>query len=574
MARDPSLIIRNGTVVDGTGAKPFEADVAIAGGKIVAVERRIAARGAEEIDAKGQMVAPGLVDIHTHYDGQVTWSGEVTPSSQLGVTTVLMGNCGVGFAPVRKDDHGLLIKLMEGVEDIPEPVLSAGLPWNWESFGDYLDALGARHYDADIATQLPHAALRVYVMGERGVDREPATDADCQEMRRLSAEAMRQGALGFGTSRTINHKASDGRHIPTLTAEESELTAIAMGMKDAGTGVMQIVSDLRDIDAEIAMLRRIMEKSGRPLSISLAQNDRAPDRWRQTLGLISQAVDDGLEMKAQVCGRAIGLMLGLELTRNPFFTHPTYKKIAHLPLEQRVQEMRKPEVRAAILSEQPMNHRDVLERIANFDKIFVLGDPPDYEQAPEQSLAGIARRTGKRAEEIAYDVLLEREGSGMLYVPILNYVTGNLDTTREMLTHRDTLPGLGDGGAHVGIICDASTPTFLLTHWARDRKRGAKLPIETVISRQARETAAAVGLNDRGVIAAGYKADINVIDFDRLTLRAPEVAYDLPTGGRRLMQRAEGYVATIVSGAVVRREGVDTGARPGRLVRGAQRVHA
>ncbi len=574
MARDPSLIIRNGTVVDGTGAKPFEADVAIEGGKIVAVERKIAARGAEEIDAKGQMVAPGLVDIHTHYDGQVTWSGEVTPSSQLGVTTVLMGNCGVGFAPVRKDDHGLLIKLMEGVEDIPEPVLSAGLKWNWESFGDYLDALGARHYDADIATQLPHAALRVYVMGERGVDREPATDADCAEMRRLSAEAMRQGALGFGTSRTINHKASDGRHIPTLTAEESELTAIAMGMKDAGTGVMQIVSDLRDIDAEIAMLRRIMEKSGRPLSISLAQNDRAPDRWRQTLGLISQAVDDGLEMKAQVCGRAIGLMLGLELTRNPFFTHPTYKKIAHLPLKQRVAEMRKPEVRAAILSEQPLNHRDVLERIANFDKIFVLGDPPDYEQAPEQSLGGIARRTGKRAEEIAYDVLLEREGSGMLYVPILNYVTGNLDTTREMLTHRDTLPGLGDGGAHVGIICDASTPTFLLTHWARDRKRGAKLPIETVISRQARETAAAVGLNDRGVIAAGYKADINVIDFDRLTLRAPEVAYDLPTGGRRLMQRAEGYVATIVSGAVVRREGVDTGARPGRLVRGAQRAQA
>ena len=574
MARDPSLIIRNGTVVDGTGAKPFEADIAIEGGKIVAVERKIAARGAEEIDAKGQMVAPGLVDIHTHYDGQVTWSGEVTPSSQLGVTTVLMGNCGVGFAPVRKDDHGLLIKLMEGVEDIPEPVLSAGLPWNWESFGDYLDALGARHYDADIATQLPHAALRVYVMGERGVDREPATDADCQAMRRLSAEAMRQGALGFGTSRTINHKASDGRHIPTLTAEESELTAIAMGMKDAGTGVMQIVSDLRDIDAEIAMLRRIMEKSGRPLSISLAQNDRAPDRWRQTLGLISQAVDDGLAMKAQVCGRAIGLMLGLELTRNPFFTHPTYKKIAHLPLKQRVAEMRKPEVRAAILSEQPLNHRDVLERIANFDKIFVLGDPPDYEQAPEQSLAGIARRTGKRAEEIAYDVLLEREGSGMLYVPILNYVTGNLDTTREMLTHRDTLPGLGDGGAHVGIICDASTPTFLLTHWARDRKRGAKLPIETVISRQARETAAAVGLNDRGVIAPGYKADINVIDFDRLTLRAPEVAYDLPTGGRRLMQRAEGYVATIVSGAVVRREGVDTGARPGRLVRGAQRAQA
>ena len=408
MARDPSLIIRNGTVVDGTGAKPFEADVAIEDGRIVAVERKIAQRGAEEIDAKGQMVAPGLVDIHTHYDGQVTWSGEVTPSSQLGVTTVLMGNCGVGFAPVRKDDHGLLIKLMEGVEDIPEPVLSAGLPWNWESFGDYLDALGARQYDADIATQLPHAALRVYVMGERGVDREPATDADCAEMRRLSADAMRQGALGFGTSRTINHKASDGRHIPTLTAEESELTAIAMGLKDAGSGVMQIVSDLRDVEGEFAMLRRIMEKSGRPLSISLAQNDRAPDRWRQTLGLIAQAAD-GLPVKAQVCGRAIGLMLGLELTRNPFFTHPTYRKIAHLPLKERVAEMRKPEVRAAILSEEPMNHRDVLERIANFERIFVLGDPPDYEQAPGKPRHR-APHTGKRAEEIAYDVL-ERDGA-------------------------------------------------------------------------------------------------------------------------------------------------------------------
>ncbi|QQS11195.1 MAG: amidohydrolase family protein [Rhodospirillales bacterium] len=571
MAADPSLVIRNGTVVDGTGAKPFEADIAIADGRIVAVAPNLAARGAEEIDAKGRMVMPGFVDIHTHYDGQVTWSGQVTPSSELGVTTVLMGNCGVGFAPVRRTDHDLLIKLMEGVEDIPEPVLVAGLPWNWESFGDYLDALGSRRYDIDVAAQLPHAALRVYVMGQRGVDREPATAADRTEMRRLATEAMRAGALGFGTSRTINHRASDGRHIPTLTAEESELTDIALGLKDAGTGVLQIVSDLRDVDSEFAMLRRIVEASGRPLSISLAQNDRAPNRWRKTLDLIERASNDGLPIKAQVCPRAVGLTLGLELSRNPFFTHPTYRRIAHLPLAQRVAELRKPEVRAAILSEKPIDHRDVLERIANYDRIFLMGDPPDYEPPATSSLASIAQRTGRAPQEVAYDALLERDGRGLLYVPFLNYADGNLDVALEMLRHRDTLPGLGDGGAHVGIICDASAPTYMLTHWARDR-RGERMSIEAVVSSQARETAAAVGLNDRGVLAPGYKADINVVDFDRLSLRSPEVAYDLPTGGRRLMQRAEGFTATVVSGEIVFRDGERTGAMPGRLVRGAQRA--
>ncbi len=573
MSIDPTLVIRNGTVVDGTGAAPFEADVAVAGGKIVAVGRGIAGHGAEEIDARGKLVMPGFVDIHTHYDGQVTWSGEVTPSSLLGVTTVLMGNCGVGFAPVRKTDHDLLIALMEGVEDIPEVVLTAGLPWNWESFGDYLDALSSRRYDIDIAAQLPHAALRVYVMGQRGVDREPATAADRAEMRRLASEAMRAGALGFGTSRTINHKASDGRHIPTLDAEESELLEIALGLQDAGKGVLQIVSDLKDVDSEFAMLRRIVEQSGRPLSISLAQSDRAPNRWRKTLDLIERASTAGLPIKAQVCPRAIGLTLGLELSRNPFFTHPTYRKIAHLPLAERVAEMRKPEVRAAILSEKPVDKRDVLERIANFDRIFLMNERPDYEPPASASIAAIAARTGRAPQEVAYDALLERDGRGLLYVPLLNYVDGNLDVALEMLRHRDTLPGLGDGGAHVGIICDASSATFMLTHWARDRI-GEKMPIEAVVSSHARETAAAVGLHDRGVLAAGYKADINVVDFDKLALRSPEVTYDLPTGGRRLMQRADGYDATIVSGSVVFRHGERTGNQPGRLVRGAQRAGA
>jgi N-acyl-D-aspartate/D-glutamate deacylase len=570
MASDPSLIIRGGTIVDGSGSAPFEGDVAIAGGKITAVERKIAVSGAAEIDARGKVVAPGFVDIHTHYDGQVTWSNRVTPSSLHGVTTVVMGNCGVGFAPCKPSDHELLIQLMEGVEDIPEPVLTAGLPWNWESFGDYLAALEAKSYDIDVATQLPHAALRVYVMGERGANREPATADDRAAMRRLATQAMRDGALGFATSRTINHRASDGRHIATLTAEEVELTEIALGLKDAGTGVLQVVSDLRDHDDEVAMLRRLVERSGRPLSISLAQSDRMPRRWRQTLDLIARATGDGLPIKAQVCGRAIGLLLGFELSRNPFFTHPTYRKLANLPLAARIVELRKPEVRAAILSETPPADRGLLARIGDYDKIYLLSDPPDYEPPPERSLAGIARRTGRRPDEIAYDALLERDGTGMLYVPFLNYTEGDLGAAREMLTHRDTIPGLGDGGAHCGIICDASVPTFMLTHWARDRRRGERLPIEWVVSAQARETAEAVGLRDRGVLKPGYKADVNIIDFDRLALRAPEVVYDLPTGGRRLTQRAEGYDHVVVSGVVSQRDGAATGALPGRLVRGAR----
>lgn len=472
MARDPSLVIRGGSIADGSGKAIFEGDIAVSGDRIVAVERRIADRGAEEIDARGLLVTPGFVDVHTHYDGQVTWSGEVTPSSLHGVTTVVMGNCGVGFAPCRPTDHELLVKLMEGVEDIPEPVLTAGLPWNWESFGDYMDALASRSFDIDVAAQLPHAALRVYVMGERGANREPASAEDRAKMRAIAAEAMRAGAIGFATSRTINHRASDGRHIPTLTAEEAELTEIALGLKDVGRGVLQVVSDLRDLEAEFGMLCRMVEASGRPLSVSLAQNDRAPQRWRKTLDLLAQATSRGLPIKAQVCGRPVGLLLGLELSRNPFSAHPTYKKLAQLPLDRRVAEMRKPEIRAAILSEAPDADRDMLARTTNYAKIFKLGDPPDYEQPPERSLAGIAERTGERPEAIAYDAMLEREGRGQLYVPFLNYSDGDLEAAREMLTHPDAIPGLGDGGAHCGIICDASFTTHLLTHWARDRTRG------------------------------------------------------------------------------------------------------
>ncbi len=573
MPRSPDLVIRNGTLADGTGGPLYQADVAITDGKIVEVGS-IMSRGAEEIDARGKLVTPGFVDIHTHYDGQVMWSQDLTPSSQHGVTTVIMGNCGVGFAPCRPHDHDRLVRLMEGVEDIPEPVLTAGLPWNWESFPDYMEALAARSFDVDVGAQLPHAALRVYVMGERGANREPATATDSATMAALAGEAMRAGALGFTTSRTLNHRTSDGQPTPTLKAGEDELLAIAEGMAKTGSGVLQFVLDLSTLGEDIAMMLRIVEATRRPLSFSVTQHDRAPERWRETFATIGDAVQRGLPVKAQVAARAVGLMLGHELSRNPFNAHPSYIAIAHLPLDERVRLMRQPEVRAKILGEQPIPMDDPLFAKPNYEKVYLLGNPPDYEQPRDQTLAACARRQGCDPAELAYDAMLEDGGRGMLYVPFLNYADGSLEPLRQMMRDPNALPGLSDGGAHCGIICDASFPTYLLTHWTRDRTRGAKLSIEEVVAGQTRKTAEAVGLFDRGVIAPGYKADLNVIDYDRLTLHVPEVHYDLPTGGRRLVQQADGYVATIVSGAITRRHGVATGARPGQLIRGAQTAPA
>lgn len=565
----PDLVIRGGTVADGSGGELFEADVAITGGKISAVGK-IASKGHEEIDARGKLVTPGFVDVHTHYDGQVTWSQDITPSSQNGVTTAIMGNCGVGFAPCKPDDHIRLIQLMEGVEDIPEPVLSAGIPWAWESFPDYMDWLSRRDFDIDVGAQLPHAALRVYVMGERGARRDPSTAEDNAAMARLAGEAVRSGALGFSTSRTLNHRTSTGDFTPTLKAGEDELTAIAGAMHRQGRSVLQFVLDLSTIHEDLPMMLRVADSTRCPISFSITQNDKAPQRWRQTLDEINAAARRGLSITAQIAARPVGLLLGLELSRNPFQTHPSYRAIAHLPLQERLARLRQPDVRKAILSETATATDDPLFFRPDYDKMFLLGDPPDYEQPPENALGAQARRQGRQPEELAYDAMLSDEGRGMLYVPFLNYSDGNLDATREMLLDPQSVPGLSDGGAHCGIICDASFPTYLLTHWTRDRKRGEKLTIPFVVAAQSRKTALSVGLTDRGLIAPGYKADLNVIDYDRLHLHPPKVHYDLPVGGRRLLQDVDGYEATIVSGVVTRRHGAATGRRPGRLIRGAQ----
>ncbi|MEZ5953740.1 MAG: amidohydrolase family protein [Hyphomonas sp.] len=564
------LIIRGGTIVDGTGAAPFEGDVAVSGGVITQVGR-VSGKGIEEIDARGQVVTPGFVDIHTHYDGQVTWGDAISPSSLHGVTTVIMGNCGVGFAPCRPADHDRLIRLMEGVEDIPFPVLAEGLPWDWESFPDYLDFLTGREFDTDIGAQLPHAALRVYVMGERGANREDATDADIARMKQLAKDAVLAGALGFSTSRTLNHRTSDGQPTPTLTASETELIGIAEGLKEAGRGVLQFVSDFNDPQKEAAMLRRIVEQSGRPLSVSLAQADVAPEGWRLLLGAIEQAVADGLPMRAQVAARPVGVLLGLELTLNPFSAHPAYQAIAALPFEKRLEMLRNPEFREKLLAEEPSTDHPFLRvMLRSFGKMFQLSDPVDYEPGPERTLEHMAQRRGVSPQAVALDLMLERNGRGMLYLPFLNYSQGTLEPVRAMMESAATLPGLSDGGAHVGMICDGSFTTTMLTHWVRDRTRGPKLPIEFLVRRQARDTAHWMGLTDRGVIAPGLKADLNVIDLANLKLHLPDVDYDLPAGGRRLMQRASGYTATILNGVVTHRDGTPTGARPGRLIRGAQ----
>ena len=568
------LIIRNGLVYDGTGAAAFQADIAIDAGhisRIGPVGEKLDANGREEIDAGGKIVTPGFVDIHTHYDGQVSWGETLDPSSLHGVTTAVMGNCGVGFAPCHEQDHDRLIRLMEGVEDIPFPVLTEGLPWKWKSFGDYLDFLAPRHFDIDVAAQLPHAALRVFVMGERGANREDATEDEIAEMQKLACEAMQAGAIGFSTSRTLNHRTADGQPTPTLTASEAELTGIALGLKQAGCGVLQFVSDFNDPENEAMMLRRIVETSGRPLSVSLAQADVAPHSWRSLLDVIEQAKQDGLPMRAQVGPRPVGVLLGLELTLNPFSAHPSFAEIADLPIAEKRQKLLDPAFRAKLLAETPSAENPfVVSLLRNFGKLFTLGNPPNYEPTADRTIEAIAEARQVSAEEVALDLMLEADGTGMLYLPFLNYAQGTLDPCYDMLKSDASLPGLSDGGAHVGMICDGSFPTTLLTHWTRDRTRGEKLPLEFVIHKQTMATAHWFGLHDRGVLAAGYRADINIIDHENLTLHAPQVNYDLPAQGRRLMQHASGYVATIVAGEVIYRDGKPTGARPGRLVRGAQ----
>jgi N-acyl-D-aspartate/D-glutamate deacylase len=556
------LVIRGGTLVDGTGAPSRTADVGVAEGRIVEVGRLGHRRGSREVQADGAVVMPGFVDIHTHYDGLVTWDDRITPSSWLGVTTVVMGNCGVGFAPCRPEEHERLVELMEGVEDIPGTALHEGLPWGWTTFPEYLGFLDGRVFDVDVASQVPHGAVRLFVMGERGARGEVATAEDIAEMGRIARQAVAAGALGFTTSRTTNHRTSRGEPTPTLRAAADELVGIAELMGSAG-GVFEVVADFRDLDEEFGILRRMVEVSGRPVTVSVSAEDhRVP--WKLLRDRIATAAEAGLPMKGQVGARAIGLLLGLQASLSPWVGVPAYQEIAGLPLDERRRAMGEPAFRARLLGQVG----DGTSLVFGLDRLFELGEPPDYEPGPEDSVAARSKVLGVPAAELAYDLLLERGGTALLYYPLFNWVDGCLDTVHEMLADELMLPGLGDGGAHVGTICDASFPTTLLTHWARDRAVG--LPLEWVVRRQCRDTAAAVGLRDRGVLAPGYRADVLVVDFERLRLAAPEMAFDLPAGGKRLVQRAEGYVHTFVTGVETYRDGEATGALPGRLVRGPQ----
>ena len=565
---DFDLVIRGGTVVDGTGRAPIEADVGIRGNRIEQVGS-IAGRGTEEISAKGKLVTPGFVDIHTHYDAQAVWDSHLAPSSWHGVTTAIMGNCGVGFAPCKPADREKLIELMEGVEDIPGAVMHEGLKWEWESFGEYLAALERRPRDIDIGALLPHAAVRVFVMGDRAIALENANQGDIAQMREIAREAMHAGAFGFSTSRSLSHKTLRGEATPTLRAQEDELTGIAMGMKDAGSGMLEMVSEWApDHMAEFGILRRVIEACGRPAVFTLTQRHSRPEVWRDLLAGADQANRDGLSIRPVVAPRAIGVLLGLTGSQNPFAGTPTYKSIGHLPLAERVRRMRDPEIRAKILREDPKegNTFPLFHRLS-YDYMYRFGNPPNYMPTAEQSLSAIAAREGRTPEEVAYDVLLEDDGNAFIYVTLSNYAYRDLSMSETLLSNRNTIMGLGDGGAHVAFILDAGYQTWLLTHWGRDRKRW---DIAELIRRLTSDTAQAAGLHDRGVLAVGKKADVNIIDWERLGSEKPYVVNDLPAGGKRLMQKVHGYEATIVSGRVTFREGEATGTLPGKLIRGPQ----
>jgi len=573
---DFDLILRGGTVHDGLGHPARVADVAVKDGRIAAIGT-VAGSATEEIDARGLLVTPGFVDVHTHYDGQATWSQRLQPSSGHGVTSVVMGNCGVGFAPCRPAERGLLVQVMEGVEDVPEVVMAEGLPWNWETFPEYLDALAARQFDVDVAAQLPHSALRVYVMGERAASHEPPTAADLAEMRRLTAQAVAAGALGVTTSRNMMHRTKAGALAPSLFSDEDELGALADGLRDAGRGVFQIIpAPMGDALEEFGLMRRLAERSGRPLSYTLIQmptGDR--DAWRQSLAELTLAAADGLAMRAQVAPRPVGMFYGLDLSYHPFAYHPGYKAIAQLPLAERVVRLRDPALRARLLAEQAEDSNPVnLKTVKSFQYAYAWGSEAEYEPALADRIDHRARAAGQSVEAFVYDLLLADDGHALFYQPGANYRDGNLNAVREMLGHPQAVVGLADGGAHYGMICDGSFPTSFLARWARDAAEADRIPLPQAVAALTSVPAALAGLADRGRLVVGAKADINLIDLARLRVHVPTVVHDLPAGGRRMHQRADGYVATIVSGAVTYRDGEATGALPGRLVRGGVAVAA
>jgi len=571
------LIITGGTLVDGTGTAARPADVAVDSGRITEVGT-VLGGATQVIEADGLLVTPGWVDVHTHYDGQVTWDSELAPSSWHGVTTLVMGNCGVGFAPARPDRHDWLIGLMEGVEDIPGTALAEGIEWEWESFPQYLDALEQRRWTVDVGTQVPHAAVRAYVMGERGARNEAATAEDIEAMRAIVLEAIRAGALGFSTSRTLGHRAIDGELVPGTFAAEDELFGIGSALGEAGAGVFELAplgsagEMLEDAWQEVDWMRRLSAAIDRPVSYVLLQADDDPELWRKQLAASLEACAEGARLFPQIAGRPTGILSGHHTTLCLFSEFPAYMELLARcgSTAELATALADPEVRRSIVSWTPSSPAQANAMAKAYERTFILGDPPDYEPGPERSLAGTAAASGRSPLEVAYDEMARGGGQGLLYIPILNYATGDLDHVREMMLHPQGLLGLADGGAHTGTICDASMPTFMLTHWTRDRSRGDLLPLEYVVQKQTRDTARLYGLADRGTVEPGALADFNLIDYDALTLGAPFVTNDLPAGGRRLLQKASGYVATIKAGTVTFEHGEPTGALPGRLVRGAR----
>lgn len=567
------MVIRGGLLVDGTGAPPREADIAIDGEMITAVGVSLPP-GKREVNAVGKLVTPGWVDIHTHYDGQAMWDPLLLTSSLHGVTTVVFGNCGVGFAPVHASDRANLISLMEGVEEIPEVVLDAGLKWDWETFPQYLDALDAVPRAIDIGAQVAHHPLRMYVMGERAMRRERATDEDIATMRKLTAEAMAAGALGFTTSRTQVHKNSCGDLAPAFDASIEELFGIAEALTLSKRGAFGINSDFDDEEAEVDWMAELSRKTGRPVWFLMTEHPSDPARWRRLINLVDRANQSGAMIFAQVAGRPVGLIMGVGTNVNPFTIRPSFASLAALSAEDCLAAMRRPEVRAQLIADKPS--AEMLAKLSPFrqaiatswDRIFLMGDSPDYEPPPEASVMAAAQREGRTPDEVAYDYITKTGTSRFLFFPLANYAEGNLDVVLSMLKREGTILGLGDGGAHCSSIMDAGIASYMLTHWTRDRHRGERLPLEFVVKLLTSETAAFMGLHDRGRLAAGLRADINIIDYTNLQLHVPEVWSDMPANGRRLIQRVDGYEMTIVAGTPVFERGEHTGALPGRLIRG------
>ncbi|MFK7896387.1 MAG: amidohydrolase family protein [Myxococcota bacterium] len=578
------LKITGGTIVDGTGGERFAGEIAIKDGKIAAIAASIPGEAEKTIDASGRIVTPGFVDVHTHYDGQVTWDDTLEPSSGHGVTTVVMGNCGVGFAPVKPGQEDWLIQLMEGVEDIPGTALAEGMTWGWETFPEYLDTLEERKTSVDFGTQIAHGALRAYVMGDRGAKNDPATPEDIATMRKMVTEAIDAGALGVSTSRVLGHRAMDGEPVPGTFAAEDELYGLGYALKDAGAGIFELApagadgQDLVNAKREVEWMKKLSAEIERPITFAMVQNETEPHLWRELMNESISAADEGAQLYPQIAARPFGLMIGMQ-TYHAFAKRPTWERLQAetSSLAELAAEMRKPENKKAILAEEDRapDETNLFEGMTDMvrmmmHKLYVIGDPPNYEPSADRNVVSIAEAESVDPLDKLYDLLAEGDGTAMLMMPIFNYVDGNHDAIREMLTNPYCVSGLSDGGAHCGMICDASIPTFMLTHWARDRSRGEKFDLEWVVKKQSKDTAELFGLGDRGTLEVGKRADLNVIDFDNLKLRSIKMAHDLPAGGRRLLQAAEGYDYTIVSGEITRKDGADTGARPGRLIRGAR----